>query len=95
MQNDNRLARALARAGAGASGAHWKGQCGARDGETTPGVSEREPTTRTSRPSWARPDSSRDFVVAQLKAHPGWTALDIGGGTGAWASLMAQHARVT
>ncbi len=42
---------------------------------------------------WDRPDSSRDFVVAQLQAHPDWSALDIGGGTGAWAILMAQHAR--
>jgi len=42
---------------------------------------------------WAKPDSSRDLVVSLLKAHPEWTALDIGGGTGAWAVLMAQHAR--
>jgi len=42
---------------------------------------------------WATPDSSRDFVTAQLRANPDWTALDIGGGTGAWAVLMAQSAR--
>jgi SAM-dependent methyltransferase len=42
---------------------------------------------------WASPDSSREFVTAQLRAHPDWTALDIGGGTGAWAVLMAQNAR--
>jgi predicted O-methyltransferase YrrM len=42
---------------------------------------------------WAKPDSSRDLVVGLLEAHPGWTAVDIGGGTGAWAVLMAQHAR--
>ncbi len=42
---------------------------------------------------WATPDSSRDFVTAQLRANPEWTALDIGGGTGAWAVLMAQCAR--
>jgi SAM-dependent methyltransferase len=42
---------------------------------------------------WSTPDSSRDFVTAQLRANPGWTALDIGGGTGAWAALMAQSAR--
>jgi len=42
---------------------------------------------------WAKPDSSRELVAGLLKAHPDWTALDIGGGTGAWAVLMAQHAR--
>jgi SAM-dependent methyltransferase len=42
---------------------------------------------------WAKPDSSRDFVTAQLRANPGWTAMDIGGGTGAWAVLMAKNAR--
>ncbi len=41
---------------------------------------------------WATPDSSRNFIATQLKANPGWTALDIGGGTGAWAVLMAQNA---
>lgn len=45
---------------------------------------------------WARPDSSRSFVLSQLKAHPGATVLDIGAGTGAWAALLAAHAeRVT
>ncbi|MDY7076712.1 MAG: methyltransferase domain-containing protein [Chloroflexota bacterium] len=38
-------------------------------------------------------DSSREFVVAQLKAHPDSTVLDIGAGTGAWTVLMARHAR--
>ncbi len=42
---------------------------------------------------WAKPDSSRNFVISQLQAHPDWTALDIGGGTGSWAVLMAQYAR--
>jgi len=42
---------------------------------------------------WIKPDSSRNFVMAQLQANPGWNALDIGGGTGAWAVLMAKHAR--
>jgi 2-polyprenyl-3-methyl-5-hydroxy-6-metoxy-1,4-benzoquinol methylase len=41
----------------------------------------------------AKPDSSREFVVAQLMAHPGSTVLDIGAGTGAWTVLMARHAR--
>jgi 2-polyprenyl-3-methyl-5-hydroxy-6-metoxy-1,4-benzoquinol methylase len=42
---------------------------------------------------WAKPDSSRDFIIAQLEAHPGATVLDIGAGTGAWAVLLAKHAR--
>jgi SAM-dependent methyltransferase len=42
---------------------------------------------------WVKSDSSRDFVTAQLRAHPEWTVLDIGGGTGAWTRLMARHAR--
>ncbi len=40
---------------------------------------------------WVKPDSSRDFVVAQLD--PDATVLDIGAGTGAWAALMARRAR--
>jgi precorrin-6B methylase 2 len=45
---------------------------------------------------WVTPDSSRDFVSAQLQANVDWTALDVGGGTGAWAVLMARQAcRVT
>lgn len=52
----------------------------------------RDYDARTKR-RWATTDSSRDFVVSQLQANPGWTALDIGGGTGSWAVLMAQHAR--
>jgi len=27
---------------------------------------------------WATPDSSREFIIAKLKANPDWTALDIG-----------------
>lgn len=42
---------------------------------------------------WARPDSSREFVSGLLRSNPDWTAIDIGGGTGAWTALMAQHAR--
>ncbi|MBN2321458.1 MAG: class I SAM-dependent methyltransferase [Acidobacteria bacterium] len=42
---------------------------------------------------WAKPDSSRNFVTSQLRSNPEWTVLDIGGGTGAWACLMAQHCR--
>jgi cyclopropane fatty-acyl-phospholipid synthase-like methyltransferase len=42
---------------------------------------------------WAVPDSSRDFVVSLFRANPDLSALDIGGGTGAWATLMARYAR--
>ena len=42
---------------------------------------------------WQQRDSSRDFVISQLKQHPGSTVLDIGAGTGAWSCLMAGHAR--
>lgn len=45
---------------------------------------------------WAKADSSRTFILAQLDANPGATVLDIGAGTGAWAALLARHAaRVT
>ena len=40
---------------------------------------------------WVRPDSSRDFILAQLDA--GSTVLDIGAGTGAWSILMAPHVK--
>lgn len=42
---------------------------------------------------WDREDSSRRFILGQLKEHPGSTVLDIGAGTGAWTCLMAPHAR--
>ena len=41
---------------------------------------------------WARPDSSRAFVAAQLAASPGATLLDIGAGTGAWAAYLSRYA---
>lgn len=45
---------------------------------------------------WDKPDSSRDFIIAQLKAHPGSSVLDIGAGTGSWACQLAPYAaRVT
>jgi precorrin-6B methylase 2 len=45
---------------------------------------------------WAKPDSSRDFIIAQLEAAPGSTLLDIGAGTGKWAILLSQYVgRVT
>lgn len=42
---------------------------------------------------WAKADSTRDFVVAQLDANPGATLVDIGAGTGRWSMMLAQHAR--
>jgi SAM-dependent methyltransferase len=46
------------------------------------------------RERWARPDSSRKTVIAALQTQPGATVLDIGAGTGAWACLLARHARL-
>jgi precorrin-6B methylase 2 len=46
------------------------------------------------RERWAKPDSSRQAVLAALQAQPGATVLDIGAGTGAWACLLARHARL-
>jgi SAM-dependent methyltransferase len=40
---------------------------------------------------WAKPDSSREFILSQLTADS--TVLDIGAGTGAWAALVAGHVR--
>jgi precorrin-6B methylase 2 len=42
---------------------------------------------------WVTPDSSRDFIAADLGAHPGETVLDIGAGTGAWAVFLAHYAQ--
>ncbi len=42
---------------------------------------------------WAQPDSSRDFLAADLRQHPHNTVVDIGAGTGAWAIFLARHAR--
>ncbi|MBU2628839.1 MAG: SAM-dependent methyltransferase, partial [Proteobacteria bacterium] len=45
---------------------------------------------------WAKPDSSRDFLIKKLKANPGSTLLDIGAGTGKWSLLVSSSAsRVT
>ncbi len=45
---------------------------------------------------WAKPDSSRDFLIEKLRANPGARVLDIGAGTGKWSLLLAPHAsRVT
>jgi SAM-dependent methyltransferase len=38
---------------------------------------------------WSRPDSSRDFICAQLD--PSATVLDIGAGTGMWTTMMAKR----
>ena len=42
---------------------------------------------------WEEPDSSRDFITADLAQHPTDTVLDIGAGTGAWAIFLASRAR--
>jgi precorrin-6B methylase 2 len=42
---------------------------------------------------WAKPDSSRDFLLSRVEACPGSTVLDIGAGTGAWTVLLARHVR--
>jgi 2-polyprenyl-3-methyl-5-hydroxy-6-metoxy-1,4-benzoquinol methylase len=40
---------------------------------------------------WAKPDSSRDFVLSHLGRDS--TVLDIGAGTGAWSALLARHVK--
>jgi len=40
---------------------------------------------------WVRPDSSRDFVISQMKADA--TVLDIGAGTGAWSMLLSPYVK--
>jgi SAM-dependent methyltransferase len=42
---------------------------------------------------WEQADTSRTFILAQVDAVPNSTVLDIGAGTGAWAGLLARHAR--
>ncbi len=42
---------------------------------------------------WAKPDSSRDFLIRKLKENPGSTLLDIGAGTGKWSLLCAPWAK--
>jgi 2-polyprenyl-3-methyl-5-hydroxy-6-metoxy-1,4-benzoquinol methylase len=40
---------------------------------------------------WAKPDSSRDFILSQIS--PDATVLDIGAGVGAWSAIMARKAK--
>lgn len=61
------------------SGDHWRARAQEFDGHV--------------RRRWAKSDSSRTFILAQLDASPGATVLDIGAGTGAWAALLARRAR--
>ncbi len=42
---------------------------------------------------WAKPDSTQEFIIAQLDSTLDGTLLDIGAGTGSWAILMSPHAR--
>jgi 2-polyprenyl-3-methyl-5-hydroxy-6-metoxy-1,4-benzoquinol methylase len=39
---------------------------------------------------WAKPDSSREFILSHID--PGSTVLDVGAGTGDWAALLARRA---
>ncbi len=41
---------------------------------------------------WARPDSSRDFILSRIDQDS--TVLDIGAGTGAWTVLLAGRAKL-
>jgi len=41
---------------------------------------------------WAKPDSSRDFLIQRLKNNPDSTLLDIGAGTGKWSMLASPFA---
>jgi SAM-dependent methyltransferase len=40
---------------------------------------------------WARPDSSREFILSQIASDG--TVLDIGAGTGAWSILLSARAK--
>jgi 2-polyprenyl-3-methyl-5-hydroxy-6-metoxy-1,4-benzoquinol methylase len=40
---------------------------------------------------WAKPDSSRDFILSQIGSDS--TVVDIGAGVGAWSALLARQAR--
>ncbi len=42
---------------------------------------------------WAKPDSTVNFIVAQLQALPGATLLDIGAGKGSWAVRLSPYVR--
>jgi 2-polyprenyl-3-methyl-5-hydroxy-6-metoxy-1,4-benzoquinol methylase len=40
---------------------------------------------------WSKPDSSRDFILAQIEHDS--TVLDIGAGVGAWSAILAKRAK--
>jgi len=40
---------------------------------------------------WAKPDSSRDFILSRIESDA--TVLDIGAGTGDWSILLSRHAK--
>jgi SAM-dependent methyltransferase len=56
-------------------------------------IAKAERGARNLNRRWAKADSTRDFIVAQLDANPGATLVDIGAGTGRWSMMLAHHAR--
>ena len=56
-------------------------------------IAKTERGARNLNRRWAKADSTRDFIIAQLDANPGATLVDIGAGTGRWAMMLAPHTR--
>ncbi|OQA13336.1 MAG: protein-L-isoaspartate O-methyltransferase [Chloroflexi bacterium ADurb.Bin360] len=42
---------------------------------------------------WATPDSSRDFIAADLNLHSNDTVIDVGAGSGSWTVFLARMVR--
>lgn len=42
---------------------------------------------------WATPDSSRDFIAADLSVHGSDTVVDVGAGSGSWTVFLARMVR--
>jgi precorrin-6B methylase 2 len=71
----------------------WRELVEATAGREKEYSSKAERGARALNRRWAKADSTRDFIVAQLDVHPGATLLDIGAGTGRWAIMLSAHAR--